>query len=92
MTKQELIQELAHHNMNIEISTKAIRFAKDKFIKDNAPYPVGATVEVEAKGIQKVLKIRAYTVEKDLRLSPVFETLEGKNVFLSRPLIIKLIK
>tara|TARA_R110000803_G_C11703161_1_gene285801 strand:+ start:120 stop:356 length:237 start_codon:yes stop_codon:yes gene_type:complete len=78
--------------MRIEQAEKDRAMAKLEYTKSNWPYLVGSIVEVEDKGEIKNLKIKAYIVEQDLNLKPVFETLKGKNVFLSKPVIIKLVK
>ena len=74
MTEFEAIQYFAHHQARLEQAQKAISMGQLAYIKANAPYPVGSIVEVEDKGEIKNLKIKAYIVEQDLSLKPVFET------------------
>ena len=89
MKPQEYRQQIAYHERNKLKAIEGIANAKLNYAKANAPYPIGTKLVIDDRGKKFDVKIKAYTVEEDLSLSPVFETLEGKNIFLSKPVIIK---
>jgi hypothetical protein len=89
MTPQEYKQITSYHERNKQQAIQGISIAKLSYIKTNAPYPVGEIVKVEDKGKISLVRVKAYTIEDDLTLTPIYSTLEGKNIFLSRPVVIK---
>lgn len=92
MRKQDYRQEYEHWNKQETHAARNKQKLKEEFIKHNAPYPIGSKVKAENNKTVGEFIIASYDMDKNLMLSPVFETLEGKKVFMSRPIIFELIK
>ena len=91
--KKQLYSQTYHHYRNqINTAAKAIKQAKDEYIKANAPNPIGTVANVDNNGRIRPLKIVGYYVESDFRLIPFFESIEGKPVIANRPIILDIIK
>jgi hypothetical protein len=89
MTPQQYRQEIAYHEKNKTQAIEGIANAKLSYIKASAPYPLGTVLKVNDRGKTSTVKVKSYVINEDLSLEPVYCTLEGKEVFLSRPVVIK---
>jgi len=87
MKRQELATWNAYYTIKIDESKKCLELIHAQYIEANAPHKIGSTVTVEDCGEIQVLRIKRYEIKRG-ELIPEFETLEGKNKFVSRPVII----
>ena len=91
MTKQQYNQIIAYWKTQEKQSALKIKEANNDYIRDNAPYPLGAKVRVDDSGKELKLIIESYDIDKNGILKPVFVTLEGKCQFVHKPVIIDLL-
>jgi hypothetical protein len=92
MTKQEYRQQDTHWLKQENYAARQRRKLKAEYISKHAPYPIGSKVRAENNNKEGVFIIASYDLDETLKLSAVFETLEGKAVFMSRPTILELLK
>lgn len=88
MNKTEYQQWIAFYLLKIQKAKDNIETIKNKYIESNAPYPIGSIVTVADTNKSQDLRITGYDIKEGV-LIPRFETVEGKNVFVSRPVIIE---
>jgi hypothetical protein len=82
MNKLEYTQWVAYYSAVVSKANAGLKGIQDKYIKSNAPHPVGSIVTVLDGGEKLILRIEDYDI-KDGLLIPVFVTLEDKCKFLS---------
>ena len=89
MTKAQYLQMVAHYTRSTNQAEKRIEEAKEAYIKTNAPYPVGAKLQIDDSGIERHVMIQKYIIDENDNLQPVFVGLNGKCQFTHKPTIIK---
>ena len=88
MKRQELATWNAYYTRKIDEAKKCLELIQAQYIEANAPHKIGSTVTVIDIGEISVLRIKGYDIVNG-KLIPKFETLEGKNKFVSRLITIK---
>ena len=88
MTKHDLIQIKYHQNYILEQAKAVIKAAEKEYVKEHAPYPIGSEPRIDHIGKERKVRIQSYNVDDNGGLTPVFETLEGKALFIEKSTII----
>ena len=87
MKRKDLAQWTAYYTRVIDQATEGLNEKRNEYIKANAPHPIGSIVEIEDRGKTHNARIKSYEILNGL-LIPEFETLDGKCLFVSRPIIL----
>jgi len=92
MTKQSFMQLRAYYLLQADKAQKAISDAEKEYIKANATYPVGSELKIDHIGKERLVRIQSYNIDENGVLIPVFETLEGKSLFIEKATVIGFLK
>jgi hypothetical protein len=88
MTKQQYYQIIAYWKAQVRQAERNIIEANNDFIRDNAPHPIGSELRIDHIGKERKVRIQSYDIDENGTLTPVFESLEGKGLFIEKSTII----
>ena len=92
MTRQKYLQAIAYWQKQVSYANAQKEKVKIDYIKANAFYPIGSELKIDHIGKEKNVRIQSYDIDENGVLFPVFETLEGKALFVEKATIIDLLK
>lgn len=92
MTKQERNQQSAHWKIQRDRAIKMIKEVDEQYITENAPHPIGTTLQIDDIGKERIVVVKSYDIDETGHLTPVYVTQAGKHVFNYKPIVLKMLK